>query len=266
MRQELYIRCEVEDKNTMRCSRKKRKFVIGAVIVAVLAAIGVTSVYQSRAEPEKSRPVLITEYVSIPAYTGRTFSAVQARSVDDDYMDSLMSRMLATYNKVRGTDYEAWTDEQVAYTTQGQYTSEKEWRAYLKEKYRKVEQQQAKEDTALFILSEIVSESRLTGYAEEDLEAAKESAASRLIFENGFSSRKGLLDELELTEKEYADLVEVSAKEALKYDYVISAIAEKEELEVAEEDNVYDMSEKVIDFLYAHNILMDEEKPPQDFG
>ena len=78
--------------------------------------------------------VITTEYVSVPAYTGRTFSAVEPQKVDARYMDNLMSRMLETYNQIRGTDYQAWTDDQVSYTTQGEYSTEAEWREYLREK------------------------------------------------------------------------------------------------------------------------------------
>ena len=218
----------------MKCRKKKLWMVIGAV--AVLSVIGGSFVYQSRAEPEAKAPVLVTEYVSIPSYTGRVISAVQPQPVDEDYMDSLMSRMLETYNEVRGTDYESWTDDQVAYTTQGRYASEAEWRAYLKEKYKNIERDQAKEDAAQLILSEIVSETELTGYDVEDFAAAREAAASQLIYGNGFTSKEELLEGLKLSEKDYDAMADEYAKEALKYDYVISAIAETEGLEPAEDE------------------------------
>ena len=218
----------------MKCRKKKLWMVIGAV--AVLSVIGGSFVYQSRAEPEAKAPVLVTEYVSIPSYTGRVISAVQLQPVDEDYMDSLMSRMLETYNEVRGTDYESWTDDQVAYTTQGRYASEAEWRAYLKEKYKNIERDQAKEDAAQLILSEIVSETELTGYDVEDFAAAREAAASQLIYGNGFTSKEELLEGLKLSEKDYDAMADEYAKEALKYDYVISAIAEAEGLEPAEDE------------------------------
>ena len=218
----------------MKCRKKKLWMVIGAV--AVLSVIGGSFVYRSRAEPEAKAPVLATEYVSIPSYTGRVISAVEPQPVDNTYMDSLMSRMLETYNEVRGTDYESWTDEQVAYTTQGRYASEKEWRDYLKEKYRKVEQEQAKEDTAQLILSEIVSETELTGYDAEDFAAVREAAACQLIYGNGYTSKEELLEGLKLSEKDYDAMADEYAKEALKYDYVISAIAEAEGLEPAEDE------------------------------
>ncbi len=218
----------------MKCRKKKLWMVIGAV--AVLSVIGGSFVYQSRAEPEAKAPVLVTEYVSIPSYTGRVISAVQPQPVDEDYMDSLMSRMLETYNEVRGTDYESWTDDQVAYTTQGRYASEAEWRAYLKEKYKNIERDQAKEDAAQLILSEIVSETELTGYDVEDFAAAREAAASQLIYGNGFTSKEELLEGLKLSEKDYDAMADEYAKEALKYDYVISAIAEAEGLEPAEDE------------------------------
>ena len=218
----------------MKCRKKKVWMVIGAV--AVRSVIGGSLVYRSRAEPEAKAPVLATEYVSIPSYTGRVISAVEPQPVDNTYMDSLMSRMLETYNEVRGTDYESWTDEQVAYTTQGRYASEKEWRDYLKEKYRKVEQEQAKEDTAQLILSEIVSETELTGYDAEDFAAVREAAACQLIYGNGYTSKEELLEGLKLSEKDYDAMADEYAKEALKYDYVISAIAEAEGLEPAEDE------------------------------
>ena len=218
----------------MKCRKKKLWMVIGAV--AVLSVIGGSFVYQSRAEPEAKAPVLVTEYVSIPSYTGRVISAVQPQPVDEDYMDSLMSRMLETYNEVRGTDYESWTDDQVAYTTQGRYASEAEWRAYLKEKYKNIERDQAKEDAAQLILSEIVSETEMTGYDVEDFAAAREAAASQLIYGNGFTSKEELLEGLKLSEKDYDAMADEYAKEALKYDYVISAIAEAEGLEPAEDE------------------------------
>ncbi len=218
----------------MKCRKKKLWMVIGAV--AVLSVIGGSFVYQSRAEPEAKAPVLVTEYVSIPSYTGRVISAVQPQPVDENYMDSLMSRMLETYNEVRGTDYESWTDDQVAYTTQGRYASEAEWRAYLKEKYKNIERDQAKEDAAQLILSEIVSETELTGYDVEDFAAAREAAASQLIYGNGFTSKEELLEGLKLSEKDYDAMADEYAKEALKYDYVISAIAEAEGLEPAEDE------------------------------
>lgn len=218
----------------MKCRKKKIWMMIGAL--AVLAVIGGSFVCQIRAEPEKKSPVLITEYVSVPAYTGRIFSPVKPESVDDDYMDSLMSRMLETYNEVRGTDYESWTDDQVAYTTQGRYTSETEWRDYLKEKYRDVEREQAKEDMAQLILSEIVSETELTGYDEGDYAAAREAVAGQLVYGNGFTSKEELLEGLELSEKEYDDMVDEYANESLKYAYVISAIAEAEGLEPTEDE------------------------------
>ena len=176
----------------MKCRKKKLWMVIGAVAVLAASGSGIIAC-RSRAEPETKFPVLVTEYVSIPSYTGRVISAVEPQPVDEDYMDSLMSRMLETYNEVRGTDYASWTDEQVAYTTQGRYASEKEWRNYLQAKYRDVEQEQAKEDTAQLILSEVVSETELTGYNAEDFAAAREAAASQLIYGNGFASKEELL-------------------------------------------------------------------------
>ena len=218
----------------MKCREKRLWIVIGAV--AVLSVIGGSFVYRSRAEPEAKAPVLVTEYVSVPFYTGRVISPVEPQPVDEDYMDSLMSRMLETYNEVRGTDYESWTDDQVAYTTQGRYASEAEWRAYLKEKYKNIERDQAKEDAAQLILSEIVSETELTGYDVEDFAAAREAAASQLIYGNGFTSKEELLEGLKLSEKDYDAMADEYAKEALKYDYVISAIAEAEGLEPAEDE------------------------------
>ena len=218
----------------MKCRKKKLWMVIGAV--AVLSVIGGSFVYQSRAEPEAKAPVLVTEYVSVSFYTGRVISPVEPQPVDEDYMDSLMSRMLETYNEVRGTDYESWTDDQVAYTTQGRYASEAEWCAYLKEKYKNIERDQAKEDAAQLILSEIVSETELTGYDVEDFAAAREAAASQLIYGNGFTSKEELLEGLKLSEKDYDAMADEYAKEALKYDYVISAIAEAEGLEPAEDE------------------------------
>lgn len=214
--------------------KEKIWMITGAL--AVLVVIGGSFVCQIRAEPEKNSPVLITKYVSVPAYTGRTFSLVRPESVDDDYMDSLMSRMLETYNEVRGTDYESWTDEQVAYTTQGRYASETEWREYLKEKYRDVEREQAKKDTEQLILSEIVSEAELKGYDEEDFATARDTVAGQLVYGNGFTSKEELLEGLELSEKEYDDMVNEYAKESLKYDYVTSAIAEAEGLEPTEDE------------------------------
>ena len=218
----------------MKCRKKKLWMVMGAA--AVFAAIGGSFVYRSRAEPEAKAPVLVTEYVSLPSYTGRVISAVQPQPVDDAYMDSLMSRMLETYNEVRGTNYESWTDEQVAYTTQGRYTSEAEWRDYLQTKYRDVEQEQAREDTAQLILSEIVSETKLTGYDAEDFAVAREAAASQLIYGNGYTNKEELLEGLKLSQKDYDAMADEYAKESLKYDYVISAIAEAEGLEPAEDE------------------------------
>ena len=218
----------------MKCREKRLWIVIGAV--AVLSVIGGSFVYRSRAEPEAKAPVLVTEYVSVPFYTGRVISPVEPQPVDEDYMDSLMSRMLETYNEVRGTDYESWTDEQVAYTTQGRYTSEAEWRDYLQTKYRDMEQEQAREDTAQLILSEIVSETKLTGYDAEDFAVAREAAASQLIYGNGYTNKEELLEGLKLSEKDYDAMADEYAKESLKYDYVISAIAEVEGLEPAENE------------------------------
>ena len=219
----------------MKCRKKKLWMVIGAVAVLAASGSGIIAC-RSRAKPEMKSPVLVTEYVSIPSYTGRVISAVQPQPVDEDYMDSLMSRMLETYNEVRGTDYESWTEDQVMYTTQGRYASEAEWRGYLQAKYRDVEQEQAKEDTAQLILSEILSETELTGYDAEDFAAAREAAASQLIYGNGFASKEELLEDLKLSEKDYDAMADEYAKEALKYDYVISAIAEAEGLEPAEDE------------------------------
>ncbi len=219
----------------MKCRKKKIKIIIGMALVFTVFGGGIIAC-RSRAEPEVKAPVLVTEYVSVPSYTGRVISAVQPQSVDDDYMDSLMSRMLEMYNEVRGMDYESWTDEQVDYTTQGRYTSEEEWRDYLQEKYRDVEQEQAKDDTAQLILSEIVSETELTGYDEGDYAVAREAVAGQLVYGNGFTSKEELLEGLELSEKEYDDMVNEYAKESLKYDYVTSAIAEAEGLEPTEDE------------------------------
>ena len=221
----------------MKCRKKKIEIIIGMALVFTVLGDGIIAC-RSRAEPETDTPVLVTEYVSVPAYTDRVISAVQPQSVDDGYMDSLMSRMLETYNEVRETDYESWTDEQVTYTTQGRYTSEEEWRKYLQEKYREVEQEQAKDDAAQLILSEIVSETELTGYDEEDFAAVRETVAGQLIYGNGFTSKEELLEGLELSEKEYDAMVDEYAKESLKYDYVISAIAEAEGLEPTEDEMV----------------------------
>ena len=219
----------------MKCRKKKIKIIIGMALVFSVFGNGLIAC-RSRAEPEMKTPVLVTEYVSVPSYTNRVISAAQPRLVDDGFMDSLMARMLETYNEVRGTDYKSWTDEQVAYTTQGRYASETEWRKYLKEKYREVEQEQAKENTAQLILSEIVSETELIGYDEEDFAAARETVAGQLIYGNGFTSKEELLEGLELSEKEYNNMVNEYAKESLKYDYVTSAIAEAEGLEPTEDE------------------------------
>ena len=104
----------------------------------------------------------------------------------------------------------------MAYTTQGRYASEAEWRAYLKEKYKNIERDQAKEDAAQLILSEIVSETELTGYDVEDFAAAREAAASQLIYGNGFTSKEELLEGLKLSEKDYDAMADEYAKEALK--------------------------------------------------
>ena len=214
---------------------KRKKIIwtaIGAVII-LAAAGGCVFAYRSRAEPE-IEAVITTDYVSVPAYTGRTFSAVEPQKVDDRYMDNLMSRMLETYNQIRGTDYESWTDEQVAYTTQGRYTSEAEWRDYLYEKYTEIEQQRAKADTGQSILKEVSSEAVLFQFDENDYAAAEEDVTEQLILGNGFTSREEFLQELEWSENEYRDKVEEAVLENLKFDYVTQAIAEAEGLEPSE--------------------------------
>lgn len=214
----------------------KRKKIIWTVIGAAIilaAAGGCVFAYRSRAEPE-IEAVITTDYVSVPAYTGRTFSAVEPQKVDDRYMDNLMSRMLEIYNQIRGTDYQSWTDDQVSYTTQGKYATEAEWRAYLCEKYTEIEQQRAKVDTGQSILKEISSEAILHQFDEDDYAAAEETVTEQIIQGNGFSSKKELLQELEWSEKEYQNKVKESVLENLKLDYVTQTIAEAESLEPSE--------------------------------
>lgn len=214
---------------------KRKKIIwtaIGAVII-LAAAGGCVFAYRSRAEPE-IETAITTDYVSVPVYTGRTFSAVEPQKVGDRYMDNLMSRMLETYNQIRGTDYQAWTDDQVSYTTQGEYSTEAEWREYLREKYAEIEQQRAKADTGQMILKEISSEAVLLQFNESDYAAAEEDVAEQLILGNGFTSIEELLQELEWSEDEYQDKAEEAVLENLKLDCVTQAIAEAEGLEPSE--------------------------------
>lgn len=249
----------------------KQKKIIGTVIRIVLllaAAGGCVIAYRSRAEPEMET-VITTEYVSVPAYTGRTFSAVEPQKVDARYMDNLMSRMLETYNQIRGTDYQSWTNDQVSYTTQYEYTTEAEWRDYLCDKYTEIERQRAKVDTGQMILKEISSDAILLQSDENDYAAAEEEVTKQLILGNGFSSKEELLQELEWSENEYQNKVEKTVLENLKFDYVTQAIAEAEglepsETELMEVEKEYGSeemeewrkaatAEKVREFLYDNN-------------
>ena len=245
----------------------KRAWKVAILLVAV--AGGCIVIYRSRAEPEKSR-ALNAEYIIVPSYTGQAFSAVEPQDVDDIYMDDLMDRMLEVYNEIRETNYPVWTDEQVAYTTQGKYTTASEWRDYLQKKYIEIEKQNARNDTAQMILSQIVSEATLLGYDQEDYEAAKKEVEQQIIFGNGFSEKEELLQTQQWSEEEYQNNIEETALELLKQTYVIRAIAEAEGLEPTEaeaaEAGIEDGKEKeewfrtemmnrVKDFLYNNNSI-----------
>lgn len=234
-----------------------------AILLAAVAG-GCIVIYRSRAEPERSSTVT-TEYVIVPSYTGQTFSALGPQDVDDIYMDDLMSRMLEVYNEIRETNYPVWTDEQVAYTTQGKYTTVSQWRDYLQKKYIEIEKQNARNDTAQMILAQIVSESALLGYDQEDYETAKQEVEQQIILGNGFSEKEELLQAQQWSEEEYQDKIQETALELLKQTYVIQAIAEAEGLEPTEAE-ITDEKEKeewfrtemvnrVKDFLYNNNSI-----------
>ena len=82
------------------------------------------------------------------------------------------------------------------------------------------------------------SDSVFIVYDADNLARAKagEAVAGQLVYGNGFTSKEELLEGLELSEKEYDDMVNEYAKESLKYDYVTSAIAEAEGLEPTEDE------------------------------
>ncbi len=239
-----------------------------AILLAAVAG-GCIVIYRSRAEPKRPS-TMTTEYVIVPSYTGQIFSAVEPQDVDDIYMDDLMSRMLEVYNEIRETNYPVWTDEQVAYTTQGKYTTASEWRDYLQKKYIEIEKQNARNDTAQMILAQIVSESTLLGYDQEDYETAKKEVEQQIIFGNGFSEKEELLHTQQWSEEEYQNNIQETAMELLKQTYVIRAIAEAEELEPTEEEAAEagiedgkereewfrtEMMNRVKDFLYNNNSI-----------
>lgn len=192
---------------------------------------------------KRSTPVITTNYVEVPAYTGRAVEALQAQIVDDNYMDTLMSDMLSMYNQIRGTDYTAWEDEQVSYTTQGKYASEAEWRAYLQVRYKEIEEQYAEDDMAQLLLTEIVSDSRLLEYEEEDYIAAEEAVKGQLIYGNGFLSEDALLEGMGWSAKEYQSMVKEYTLQTLKINYVMEAIATAEGLEPTEAEMEADQAE-----------------------
>ena len=239
-----------------------------AILLAAVAG-GCIVIYRSREEP-KRLSTMNTEYVVVPSYTGQIFSAVEPQDVDDIYMDDLMSRMLEVYNEIRETNYPVWTDEQVAYTTKGKYTTASEWRDYLQKKYIEIEKQNARNDTAQMILAQIVSESTLLGYDQEDYEKAKKQVEQQIIFGNGFSEKEEFLQAQQWSEEEYQDKIQETALELLKQMYVIQAIAEAEGLEPTEaeaaEAEIADEKDReewfrtervsrVKDFLYNNNSI-----------
>ena len=248
----------------MKVQRKTVRIVFGIVIVLAIAG-GCMIVYKSRAEPKS---VAVSEYVETASYTGRDCQAVKPRQVDEQYIDSLMSRMLEVYNEIRETDYQNWTDEEVAYTTQGKYTTAASWKEYLQEKYTEIERQNSRRDTGQMLLAEIASDSRLLGYDPDDYREAEEYAEKQLIFGNGFSDKEDLLQELKWSENEYQDRVEETAENILKLRYVVQAIAETEDLtpseaELAEAEKEYGEEieswkemitlDRVRKFLYENN-------------
>lgn len=186
--------------------------------------------------PQAQKMEIVTEYVKIPAYTGETYTAVQPDIVDEAYMDSLMAELLNMYNEIMETNYSAWTADQVAYTTQGQFNTEEEWRAYLQKKYTLIENQHAKDDTAQMILSKIIAGSELINYEKNDYEEMESDVIDQLVHGNGFSNKEDFLDELEISDREFQKMVKKYTLESLKIDYVTEAIAVKEGLKPTEED------------------------------
>ncbi len=202
------------------------------IMIGVAAFFAVTGgwLYRNVGQIAVESEAIVTKYVAVPQYTERHFTGREPQSVDEAYMDSLMSEMLTAYNEIKGTQYDSWTDEQVACTTQGLYTTEEDWRQYLQGKYTEIEKQYAKDETAQRILSEIVSETELLGYNEIDYANMEETVIGQFIYGNGFTSEEELLEGLELSQQDYRNMVYEYTLQSLKMDYVTEAIAKAEGL------------------------------------
>ncbi len=140
----------------------------------------------------------------------------------------------------------------------------------MQKKYIEIEKQNARNDTAQMILAQIVSESTLLGYDQEDYEKAKKQVEQQIIFGNGFSEKEEFLQAQQWSEEEYQDKIQETALELLKQMYVIQAIAEAEGLEPTEaeaaEAEIADEKDReewfrtervsrVKDFLYNNNSI-----------
>lgn len=252
---------DLEEEKMWSKTRKCRTVAAVLAVFFMLSAAGGIAACRNLAGAERTGETERTEkgragYVILPEYTGRPFSAVKPQTVDEAYMDGLMSEMLAMYNEIRGTSYEAWTDEQVSYTTQGRYKSEADWRAYLQEKYTRVEQEKARDATAQLILLEIASEAELTESGRQSMEEEHALESRKLWYvTEAIAAAEGL----EPGENEIKAAREEHMSGVLEMGYREEDSYYREELEhwEKEEESFRQTlrTEAVKEFLYENNVI-----------
>ncbi len=133
-----------------------------------------------------------------------------------------------------GLTYKDLTDELVVEISNGSYQTVEDFRAYVKEYIAQQNESTYMQNTKVELFNDIVEKSQLVNYSEEDYKRYIDYARN---YYSDSASYLGLsMDEFKKetlgfeTEDEYEEQIRQEALSNLKAEYIISAIAEKENL------------------------------------
>lgn len=131
------------------------------------------------------------------------------------------------------------TDELIEEAHQGYYASLDDYLADVEKYYVELHEKEAKVALKEEIFAKIVNETKVLKYPED--EVSKKGASyimnhMEYASENQYSWESYLSDYLKMTEKEFEKTATAYAEEMVKYEMVVYAMAEKEGLEITDEE------------------------------
>ncbi len=196
-------------------------------------------------ETKEDEFIIKNEYVKIADYENIEVEPYDKEVTDTDVENYINFALSAYYSKIDMDGYIPYykdlTDKMVSEITDGKYTTIEEYKVYVKDMLEKDGFSDYEEKTKDELFNNIIENSELITYEDEVYERYHDYVVKNYneyaqYFADGdieafYTESLGLK-----SEEEYNDFLEQEALKNIKIEYVIHAIAEKENITVSDEE------------------------------